>query len=89
MRTWCPYYFTARRYDEAIEQARRTIELEPGFYYAHRRLGEALDLKGDYTAAIAEYQKARALNDDPAILARLGHAYAAAGKMDEARSDTE
>ncbi len=79
-------YFTARRYDEAIAQARRTIELDPGFYYPHRRLGEALDLKGDYAGAIAELQKARELNDDPSVLARLGHAYAAAGKTEEAQA---
>ncbi len=34
--------------------------------------------------AIAEYQKARQLNDDPWVLALLGHVSAATGRRDEA-----
>src|SRR5207248_774904 len=41
-------------------------------------------LKGSYQEAIAEYQKARQLDDDPWVLALLGHAMAASGKRDEA-----
>jgi TolB-like protein/Tfp pilus assembly protein PilF len=74
----------ARRYDEAIERLRRTLELDPNFYYAHYNLGLALELKGDLNAAIAEYKKARELNDDPVPAAYLGHAYAVAGRKEEA-----
>src|SRR5439155_19703972 len=35
-------------------------------------------------AAIEEYQKARALNDEPFVLALLGHAYASSGNEAEA-----
>jgi len=77
------YYF-ARRYDDAIEQLRKTLEMDPGFYYARYTLGQALEAKGDVAAAIEEYQKARALNDDPFVLALLGHAYAASGNKTEA-----
>jgi len=77
-------YLLARRYDEAIEQFRRTIEMDPGFYYTHFHLGEALECKGNLNAAVAEYEKARQLNDDPRVLGRLGHAYAVAGRTDEA-----
>jgi TolB-like protein/Tfp pilus assembly protein PilF len=77
-------YFLARRYDEAIEQLRKTSEMDPVFYYAHYLLGQALELKGDIVGAIEEYQKARALNDDPQVLAALGHAYASSGKKTEA-----
>ncbi len=38
-----------------------------------------------YEEAIAELRKARALDDAPAILGVLGHAYAVAGKRDAAR----
>ena len=38
-------YFAARRYDEAIEQLLKTIEIDPRFYYAHWVLGEALEMK--------------------------------------------
>jgi TolB-like protein/Tfp pilus assembly protein PilF len=77
-------YRSARRYDEAIEQLRKTLEMDPGFYYAHSALGRALESKGDLDAAIQEYQKARTLNDDPGLLALLGHAYASSGNKTEA-----
>jgi TolB-like protein/Tfp pilus assembly protein PilF len=77
------YYF-ARRYDEAIEQLRKTSEMDPGFYYAHWNVGSALAAKGAIGAAIEEYQKARALNDDPFVLGLLGHAYAFSGNKVEA-----
>ncbi len=77
-------YSSARRYDEAIEQLRKTLEIDPGFYDAHYSLGQALELKGDIVGAMAEYQKARALNDDPQVLALLGHAYASSGYKTEA-----
>ncbi len=77
------YYF-ARRYDEAIDQLRKTLEMDPGFYYAHWQLGLAFEAKGALEAAIEEYQKARALNDDPWVLALVGHAYASSGNKTEA-----
>jgi len=75
----------ARRYDEAIEQLRKTLEMDPSFYYAHYNLGEALEMKGLTENAIAEYQRAIALNDDPVPQALLGHLYAKIGKKNEAR----
>jgi TolB-like protein/Tfp pilus assembly protein PilF len=74
----------ARRYDEAIAQLRRTLALDGNFGYAHWNLGEALYLKGDVAGAIAEYDKAESLDDDPQILALLGRAYAETGKKDKA-----
>ena len=76
---------SARRYDEAIEQLRKTLEMDPSFYYAHYNLGEALEMKGLTEDAVAEYQKATALNDDPVPQALLGHLYAKLGRKDEAR----
>ena len=75
----------ARRYDEAIQQLHGTVEMDPDFFWAHRWLGIALELKGDTQAAIAEYKKAFELNDDPAGLAFIAHAQAAMGRQDEAR----
>src|SRR5881398_2728851 len=75
----------ARRYDEAIEQLRTTLEMDPSFYYAHYNLGEALEMKDLTENAIAEYQKAIGLNDDPVPQALLGHLYAKIGKKNEAR----
>jgi len=75
----------ARRYDEAIQQLRATLEVDPEFYWAHRWLGMALELKGDTQGAIAEYKRAIELNDDPSTLAFLAHAYASIGRHEEAR----
>ena len=75
----------ARRYDEAIKQLRGTVEIDPEFYWAHRWLGMALELKGDTEGAIAEYNKALELNDDPVGLAFIAHAEASMGRQSEAR----
>ena len=77
-------YYLARRYDEAIEQLRKTLEMDPGFYYAHWNLGSALVAKGAIGAAIEEYEKARALSDDPLVLGLLARAYASSGNTMEA-----
>src|ERR1700756_2316683 len=77
-------YYRARRYDEAIKQLRKTIDLDLDFYYAHWNLGSALKAKGDVAGAIEQYEKARALNEDPSMLGLLSNAYAGAGRKDEA-----
>jgi TolB-like protein/tetratricopeptide (TPR) repeat protein len=77
-------YYYARRYDEAIAQERKLLEMDPGYYFAYLNLGQALEAKGARDAAIAEYQKARALNDDPLVLALLAHAYGLSGNKMEA-----
>jgi TolB-like protein/Flp pilus assembly protein TadD len=77
-------YYYARRYDEAIAQLRKTLEMDPGFYIAHLVLGQVLDAKGARDAAIVECQKARALNDDPAVLGVLARAYGLSGNKIEA-----
>ncbi len=75
---------TARRYDEAIVQLRKTVEMDPYFYYAHLHLGKALQLNGQLDQAMAEYKKAAALNDDPLVLGLLAQGYAKLGQRDEA-----
>ncbi len=77
-------YTHIRQYDQAIEQLRRTIEMDQSFYNAHWRLGKAYEMKGSLQNAMAEYQMARQLNDDPLVLGLLGHLSAISGKRDEA-----
>jgi tetratricopeptide (TPR) repeat protein len=77
-------YIQAGRYDEAVEQLRRTIEMDPNFYNAHFRLGKALEQKRAVQDALAEYEKARQLNDDPLVLASLGHLLGSSGRRDQA-----
>jgi tetratricopeptide (TPR) repeat protein len=74
-----------RRYDEAIAQLHDTVEMHPEFYWGHRFLGRALELKGATAEAIAEYRKAFELNDDPVVLALLTHAEVSIGKQNEGR----
>ena len=75
----------ARRYSEAIEQLRKTLALDSRFYYARWTLGEALQMNGQLPEAIAEYQKAAQIADDPHVIALLGQGYAKNGQLDKAR----
>ena len=81
---WTFYY--ARQYDRAIEQCRKSLELDPNYVSAHDCLGNAYLGKGAYEQAIAECQVvASRSNDDPLRLAGLGRAYALAGRRGEAQ----
>ena len=84
MRTWGRILQLRRRYDEAIAQLRKTLEIDPTFYYAHYNLGMALQRKGDVLAAIAEYTKARQLSDDLIVQVLLAAAKAQSGDKDAA-----
>ncbi len=81
---WCSYF--ARRWDEAIEQYRKTLELEANFALARQALAMAFEQKGAHGEAIAEFQKAVALSGGSAsTIASLGHAYALAGAKTDAQ----
>jgi tetratricopeptide (TPR) repeat protein len=78
-------FYSARRYDEAVEQLRETLEMGASFPPAHFWLGRTYEEMGQYESAIAEDQKATAaLGSGAYALAALGHAYAASGKRNEA-----
>jgi Flp pilus assembly protein TadD len=77
------YY--GRQYDQAIERSRRALELDPHYFRVHRDLGRSYLQKGLYDEAISEFLQAKKLTEDnPVILAMLGHAYAVSGKKEEA-----
>ncbi|MEO6969487.1 MAG: tetratricopeptide repeat protein [Chthoniobacterales bacterium] len=78
-------YIYAHRLDEGITQLRKTVEMDGSFYFVHYLLGQALELKGDFPGAMAEYQRSIALNDDPFPKALLGHLYGRTGRKGEAR----
>src|SRR5204862_536717 len=61
------------------------IEIDPHSYLAHFYLGQIYQLQGHLTEAIAEYQKAVELDDDPQALAFLGQAQARIGQHDKAQ----
>jgi TolB-like protein/Tfp pilus assembly protein PilF len=77
-------YF-ARRYDEAIAQLRKAVDLDPTFFYSHSNLGLAFQGKGDLPGAIAEYEKAKQLTDDPWVSALLAAAKAKSGDKNAAK----
>src|SRR4029077_16173455 len=77
-------FLLARRYDEAIDQFRKTLAMDPRFYYARWSLGEALQMRGQLDEAMAEYQKAAEVADDPIVLALLAQGYARTGQGDKA-----
>jgi serine/threonine-protein kinase len=72
-----------RRFDEAAEQARRTIAMHPGFYRSHALLGRIYCAQGKYPDAVRSCLKARELVEDgsflPFLLGTLGYAHAASG----------
>jgi tetratricopeptide (TPR) repeat protein len=72
------YY--ARRYDEAIEQLRDSLELSADFALTHSTLAWVLERKGLYEEAIEHLRAAIALvGRTSQFLGELGHAYAMAG----------
>src|SRR6185295_16893668 len=81
-------YFS-RRYDEAVTALQKTLELDPNFIQTRVYLGPAYERKGMFEDAIAELQKARRLKESPEIIARLGFAFAAAGRSDDAEKVLE
>lgn len=78
------FYF-AEQYDLAIEQLHKTLEMGQSFIRAHIILGAAYEQKRMYDEAIATLERAARLSgDNPLALGGLGHAYAVAGKREEA-----
>ncbi|MGB8985940.1 MAG: protein kinase [Candidatus Sulfotelmatobacter sp.] len=78
------FYF-ARRYDEAIEQLRRTAELDPNYSVTYWILGLLLRKIGCCKLAIAEGEKGVKLSSgSPLMCAALAQTLAAAGRTTEA-----
>ena len=76
----------ARRYDEAIEQLRKLLEMDPNFAMGHWILGLPYEQKAMYREAITEFQLAFKLSGgSPYLLGPLGHAHAVSGDREKAR----
>jgi len=75
------FYLQLKETDRAIEQARKTVELDPHFVWSHWTLGVCFRAKGMFKEAVAELEKAReSLGSGPSGLGDLGMAYALAGE---------
>lgn len=69
-----------RRFDEAIEQFQKTLELDPNFPTTRYFIGRAYEAKGNYNQAVAEYAIAAKLNGiTPEAVARSSEVYAKSG----------
>ncbi len=72
------------RYDEAIVQLRRAVELEPNFIDS-RALGNLLAMRGEYREAAERYREVlKAKADDPVANLNLGMILASQQQYDEA-----
>jgi len=75
--------YGARQYDEVIEQHKRTVELDPNFFYGDSFLALAYREKGMLKEALDEYMKVQKLMPGQP-LAGLAVLYARMGKRQEA-----
>jgi len=78
------YLYHARRYDDAIVQIRKTLELDPTSTLARHLLGCCLLWKGDTAGAIAEFQRSKIVVTGAWYQGLLGHAYAISGDRPKA-----
>jgi TolB-like protein/Tfp pilus assembly protein PilF len=85
---WVHYY--RRDYDAAVQQCRRTIELNPNFEQAWLWGGSAHEAAGRYAEALPMLQRAADLSRRSAIvLTALGRAHALSGDVPAARRIVE
>jgi tetratricopeptide (TPR) repeat protein len=79
-------YAFASRFDDAIAQYDRVLELDPTFRRAYEGKGFAYIGKHQYNTAIENLEKYQSLIGHPLKgFSGLGHAYALAGLKDKAR----
>jgi tetratricopeptide (TPR) repeat protein len=82
--------FFARQHDRAIEQLRKTLEMDPNFALAYWLLGLNKEQKGQLEEATADFRKAVSLSEDiPFALASLGHVLGRSGQREEAAAALE
>lgn len=72
----------ARRFDEAVEQARKTYDLDPNFIGSINWLGHTNAAKGNYAEALS--MAASAPDSDMPLRAAAGYVYAKTGQRDKA-----
>src|SRR5207253_3046801 len=73
------FLYHARRYDDAIDQIKKTLELDPASTLARHLLGCCLLWKGDTAGAIAEFQRSKIMVAGAWYQGLLGYAYAISG----------
>jgi TolB-like protein/Tfp pilus assembly protein PilF len=71
-------------YEQAIEQNKSTLELDPNFRLTHFILGQVYMAQGRLSEAVEEFQKGNLLEENTVGLGYLGRLYAMMGKRGEA-----
>jgi TolB-like protein/Tfp pilus assembly protein PilF len=77
-------FFLAREYQRAMEEVRKTLEMDGTYEPALFLLGRIYEQRGQHPESIAAFEKALALNDAPMFRAGLGRALALAGQRKSA-----
>jgi len=78
--------FYARRYDQAVRQLQKTVEMYPEFLPPSVQLGKAYAQLGRYEEALAEAGKGKQLPEFDPFYGTIGWIYARAGRKAEAQS---
>jgi len=74
----------AHQWDDAINQLKFAIDLDPNYWFDYCFLGRAYEQKGRYAEAIDTFQRGLKLDGNIELWAGLGHAYAVSGNKAEA-----
>jgi TolB-like protein/tetratricopeptide (TPR) repeat protein len=77
--------FFSRQYDRAVQQLVSLLEHEPRFLPALFQLGRVYVQMEKYKEAIAAFERALQFSRQQEVLPALAHAYALAGRTEEAR----
>jgi eukaryotic-like serine/threonine-protein kinase len=79
-------FYYGRRNDDAIEQCRKTLEMDSTFFPALLNLGMSYEQGGQFSQAVDALQEARKQSHDNTLaIGTLGGVLASWGKTDEAR----
>ena len=76
--------YVAGKYDEAFWQCQKVLERDPNYARVHLHLGEIYEAQGRLDQSISSFLKAKELTGEPLADVGLGHAYARAGRREEA-----
>jgi len=77
-------YLYARQFDKALDQARKTYDLDPNLVTSQNWMCHSLDVNGMYAESLAISEKAARSNRS--LEAALGYAYAKGGRRQEAEA---
>jgi tetratricopeptide (TPR) repeat protein len=83
--TLAHFLYFSRRFDEAIDEARKALDLDPNFGPARQVLGTVYAHKGMHEASMTELTEAgRRAGPTPNYLGSLGYSFAGAGNRERA-----